>query len=161
LTRLYTRAHFAAQLEAQVNFAQRHHESFALILLDIDHFKKVNDTYGHSTGDEVLQAVARAVLSGLRRYDSGYRTGGEEMAVLLARTDSARARQIAERLRKRIEGLVCSAARGESVRVTVSCGVAQYRPGESGKDMFNRCDRRLYRAKETGRNRVVAREEAR
>jgi len=155
LTRLYSKSHFGVQLAAQVDLGSRKGEAFSLIICDIDHFKRTNDTYGHSTGDTVLAGVAKTIREALRKYDSGYRTGGEELAVLLPRTDLAGATRIAERLRTRIEGRRFKAEDGSFFRVTISCGVAQYRMAEAPEDMFNRADRRLYQAKENGRNCVV------
>lgn len=155
LTRLYTKSHFAVELESLANFAHRHKEPFSLLLLDIDHFKSVNDTYGHSAGDEVLSGVADTLRACLRKYDSGYRTGGEEMAILLPRTNVEQAAKIAERLRKRIEKEAFAIADGQRISVTVSCGVAQYRIAEPPEHLFNRCDKSLYAAKQGGRNRIV------
>ena len=154
LTGLYTKSHFRVRMEGQADFARRHQEVFSLILVDIDHFKNVNDTYGHATGDVVLAGVAKTLLSGLRKYDSGFRTGGEEMAVLLPRTDLSRAIRIAERLRSRIEKEAFKALDGSAVKITVSCGAAQYMAEEAPESLFERCDRNLYAAKKGGRNRV-------
>ncbi|MDP6438592.1 MAG: GGDEF domain-containing protein [Candidatus Brocadiia bacterium] len=156
LTHLYTKTHFADRLEGHADLARRHKEPFALILLDIDHFKRVNDTFGHAAGDEVLKGVATTVRRSLRKYDSGYRTGGEELAVLLPRTNLTRAAKIAERLRNRVQSGTFVAADGARVKVTASFGVAQYRSDEPPEDIFERCDKNLYAAKRTGRNRVVA-----
>ena len=156
LTGLYTKSHFQTQIESHADFARRHADPFSLVVIDIDHFKKVNDTYGHSTGDLVLTGVASTLLHSLRKYDSAYRTGGEEMAVLLPRTDLKRVAQIAERLRSRIEKETFAAADGRHIRVTASCGASQYRQGEPPEALFERCDRNLYAAKQSGRNRVVA-----
>lgn len=154
LTRLYSRSHFNTQLQAAVEFAQRNREPFSLILIDIDHFKKVNDTYGHATGDVVLRRVAKRIRSSLRKYDTAYRYGGEELAVLLPRTRMKHAMGTAERLRSVIEAQRFRGG-GRLVKVTVSLGVAQFEPTDDTETLFNRADRRLYRAKEQGRNRVV------
>ena len=156
LTRLYSKSHFSDQLEAHIDYTERNATDFSLITLDIDHFKQVNDTYGHASGDTVLAGVAETIRRALRKYDTGYRTGGEELAVLLPRTDLDRAAAIAERLRSRVENKSFRAEDGRRIRVTVSCGAAQHRHGEMPEAIFGRADRRLYSAKSRGRNRVVA-----
>ncbi len=156
LTQLYTRSHFDAQLQAHIELARRTGEPFSMILLDIDHFKKINDTYGHDTGDVVLSRVAARIQSRLRKYDTAYRYGGEELAVLLPRADMGQAAVTAERLRSIIEEQRFRGAQNRLVRVTVSLGVAQFEPGDDPERLFRRADQRLYRAKEQGRNQVVA-----
>lgn len=156
LTHLYSRSHFNAQLQAAIELAQRTQEPFALVLADIDHFKKVNDTYGHTTGDVVLTRVASRIRGVLRKYDSAYRYGGEELAVLLPRTRLPQAAATAERLRAAIEKKRFRGAGGDLIRVTVSIGVAQFERGDGAESVVNRADQRLYRAKRQGRNRVVA-----
>jgi len=157
LTRLYSKSHFSMQLEAHLDFAARNGADFSLILIDIDHFKKVNDTHGHASGDAVLAGVGETIRCALRKYDSGYRVGGEELAVLLPRTDLERGVLIAERLRTRVQNKRFRAEGGGRIHVTVSCGVAQSAPGDTPDAIFSRADSCLYRAKKTGRNRVVSR----
>jgi len=155
LTQLYSRSHFNAQIAAAVDFAQRAEEPFSLALLDIDHFKKINDTYGHATGDVVLAKVAGRIRQVLRKYDTAYRYGGEEIAVLLPRTRMRQAVRIAERLRASVGGRKFRGAEGKLIGVTVSLGVAQFEPSDDPDVLFSRADKRLYRAKEQGRNRVI------
>ena len=155
LTRLYSRSHFSAQLQASVELALRTRDTFSLILIDIDHFKKVNDTHGHATGDVILTRVAKRIQSSLRKYDTAYRYGGEELAALLPRTRMKQAATTAERLRSAIEEQKFRGADGKLVRVTVSLGVAQFEPTDDADSLFARADERLYRAKQEGRNRVV------
>lgn len=157
LTGLYTRRHFDWQVEAHVDLARREREKFALILMDLDHFKDVNDTYGHPSGDAVLKGVADIVRRSLRKYDTAYRSGGEEMAVLLPRSTLAEGVQIAERLRTRIERHRFKADNGAKLHVTVSIGVAQFRSADRPAALYGRADQRLYEAKECGRNQVVPR----
>jgi diguanylate cyclase (GGDEF)-like protein len=152
LTLLYSKSHFSRQLDAHVDFAVRNAQPFSLILLDIDHFKQVNDNYGHASGDVVLSGIAETIRNSLRKYDSAYRIGGEELAVLLPRTDLGRAAAIAERLRTRIEKQKFVAKENVPIRVTVSCGVAQYHAGDTSETLFSRTDQCLYSAKENGRN---------
>ncbi len=154
LTRLYTRSHFNSEMRAAVELAQRTQETFALILIDIDHFKRVNDTHGHAAGDQVLRRVANRIRTSLRKYDAAYRYGGEELAVLLPRTAMSQALITAERLRSIIEAQKVR-AQGRLISVTVSVGVAHFQPSDDGDSLFARADRRLYRAKDEGRNRVV------
>ncbi|MBM4048248.1 MAG: diguanylate cyclase, partial [Planctomycetes bacterium] len=157
LTRLYTKQHFRGQLEAYFDKCRRHKQPLALIMLDIDHFKSVNDTYGHLTGDVILAGVARALKKGLRKYDSAYRCGGEEMALLLPETTLDGGLRIAERLRKQIQSKTFTAENREKVSVTISLGVADFEPTmDVVDDLISRSDQALYAAKRAGRNRVVA-----
>jgi diguanylate cyclase (GGDEF)-like protein len=155
LTRLYSRSHFNTQLRASAEFARRSGEPFSLVLLDIDHFKKVNDKHGHASGDLVLSRVAGRIQRTLRKYDTAYRYGGEEIAALLPRTRQRQAVGIAERLRQTIEEQKFRGADNQLIPVTVSLGVAQFNPDDDVDDLFEKADKRLYRAKEQGRNRVV------
>jgi len=125
-------------------------------MLDIDHFKQVNDTYGHPVGDRVLQAVTLACLDALRQNDSLGRLGGEEFVALLPGTDAEGALLVAERLRRQVaEAATVLDEGGAELRVTVSLGIAMLEPGEaSAGDLLQRADAALYRAKEAGRNRV-------
>jgi len=149
LTGLWTKRHFLTQAQALMAAAARYGEPLTLIMVDVDHFKKVNDTHGHVTGDRVLQGVAE-ILKKKVRGGSAYRYGGEEMAVLLPKADLAGAVQVAERLRAGIE-----VHKIAGVKVTASFGVAQYEPGLADPPAFvELADRALYRAKESGRNRV-------
>ncbi len=155
LTQLYSRHHFNTQLLAHIEFSRRNTEAFSLLLIDIDHFKQVNDTYGHATGDVVLKRIAARIRSSLRKYDTGYRYGGEELAVFLPRTRMKQAIGIAERFRDLVGSQKFRSAAGKLLNVTVSVGVAQFEPTDDPETLFNRADRRLYQAKHEGRNRVV------
>ncbi len=154
LTGLANRRGFDERYTQVVQETDRYGGTTALILLDIDHFKKVNDAYGHEAGDAVLVAVAKALGEGRRTVDLTARLGGEELAVLLPQTDASGAREVAERLRKRIEGLCVATSAGDA-RVTASFGVAEYaaRAGDAAA-VFERADQALYAAKRGGRNRV-------
>ncbi|MBW7933642.1 MAG: GGDEF domain-containing protein [Gemmatimonadaceae bacterium] len=156
LTGLWNRRHFDEQLERILAETDRFGGACALVIADIDFFKKVNDTYGHDAGDVVLQHVSRVLHDGVRTVDVCARLGGEELALILPQTAPDGAAELAERLRQRIEALMVSYA-GVTIRVTVSMGVASYTAGTAGKGtLFKRADERLYRAKNCGRNRVVA-----
>jgi len=151
LTGLWTKRHFLTQAKTLMEGAGRYGEPLSLIMVDVDHFKKVNDTHGHVTGDKVLKGVAE-ILKKKVRGGSAYRYGGEEMAVLLPKADLDGAAQVAERLRAAIE-----AHKIAGVKVTASFGVAQFEVGLSDPPAFvEKADQALYKAKESGRNRVIA-----
>ena len=155
LTGLINRREWQRRLEAQHRWLGRYGDGFALLLIDVDHFKRVNDTLGHAAGDAVLVNVAQVLIASARDVDTVGRIGGEEFAVLLPRADLAAARRAAERLRQ----MLCDseiAWRGQPVRVTVSIGLALATDAEeSPEQLSERADRALYQAKQNGRNRVV------
>jgi diguanylate cyclase len=126
-----------------------------VLALDLDHFKRVNDTYGHSAGDRVLCQVAEVLRSEVRGDDEAFRLGGEEMLVLLTHCDLEGALRTADRIRARIERLVVTAG-GQRISVTVSIGVALWGGGSSFETAQDSADEALYVAKERGRNRCVA-----
>ncbi|MFC4258946.1 GGDEF domain-containing protein [Marinobacter lacisalsi] len=129
----------------------RHGDTFTLILCDLDHFKDVNDTYGHVIGDHLLQATARALREATREGDSIFRFGGEEFAVILPHTNLADGREVADRIRAGINGIRVPCG-NQQVRVTASAGVASHRLGETPDQWLARADDALYRAKNAGRN---------
>jgi len=131
--------------------ADRHNETYSLILCDLDHFKTINDSCGHVTGDIVLKRVTEVLEFTVRSSDSVYRFGGEEFAVLLPHTDQCAAVDVAERIRSAIEAIKIDCGR-HSVAVTTSCGVALHRAGENSGQWLARADEALYRAKDQGRN---------
>ena len=153
LTGLWTKRHFMSESRMAMESARRYGDPLSLIMVDIDHFKKVNDTHGHVTGDKVLQGVAEILLKKVRG-GTAFRYGGEEMAVLLPKSEAAAAVAVAERLRAAIE-----ARKIAGIRVTASFGVAQWDESlvEAG-ELVERADRALYASKENGRNRVTAAE---
>ena len=156
LTGLFNRRAVDIEVQRQWERFQRHHRSFAVLLVDIDHFKRINDTRGHAAGDEVLAQVAALLESHARSTDAVGRIGGEEFLVLLPDVDAAEALRSAERLRVLVEERELR-ARGEPLTVTVSVGIALARPGDPRAEaMIARADEALYRAKAEGRNRVVA-----
>ncbi len=141
-------------LEILINEVRRSHRSgspLSLIVFDIDHFKLINDTYGHPTGDRVLQQFVRSVGQYVRSYDYLARIGGEEFMLIVTETDGDLATDVAERLRLQVE----TESFGLDRAVTASFGVSQLRKGESYADLMHRTDERLYWAKNEGRNRVV------
>jgi diguanylate cyclase (GGDEF)-like protein len=155
LTQIHTRRYFEEALLREIARAQRYGHPFALVMFDVDHFKRVNDSYGHLAGDTVLKHVARRVQEKVRANDVVARLGGEEFAVLLPETELAGARTFAEKLRHLIASDTIDAC-GTRLGVTVSLGVAQYLPSMTSPEAFiQAADERLYDAKRAGRNRVV------
>lgn len=153
LTGAYARRYLFKQLPREIAIAQRSGKPLSILMFDLDYFKRINDTYGHSFGDEILQAVARAVSVKLRPYDIFSRYGGEEFIVVLPGTSFDEAFGIAERLRQAVESLDC----GNGVKVSISLGAAEYRYDESHEMFIERVDQYLYEAKNTGRNRASGR----
>ncbi len=151
LTGVWNRVHMDRAIEAEVARAERHQQAVSLILLDIDHFKRINDDHGHAVGDEVLQELVARLNQGLRLTDSLYRWGGEEFLILATDTGFEGAGALAERLRIK----VADAPFPDVGPVSISLGVAEYLPGESSKLWFDRADNYLYQAKNGGRNRVM------
>ncbi|HZY04471.1 MAG TPA: sensor domain-containing diguanylate cyclase [Anaeromyxobacteraceae bacterium] len=146
---------FQARLDEHLLASQRYGKRLSLILCDIDHFKSVNDTYGHPVGDQVLRGVARALLKEARATDLTARYGGEEFAVVMPETDAAGGRIIAERIREKVGALSFATELG-SLRVTVSLGVATFPDdGRRKAELVELCDACLYHAKRSGRNRTV------
>ncbi|MBW0146051.1 GGDEF domain-containing protein [Marinobacter arenosus] len=131
--------------------SDRHDEEYSLILCDLDHFKSVNDNHGHVVGDHLLQLAAECLERSLRTSDSVYRFGGEEFAILLPHTGEAGAKDVAERIREAITGIVVDCG-DETLSVTTSCGVAMHLGGESPGQWLARADDALYQAKRQGRN---------
>ncbi|MFP5501965.1 MAG: diguanylate cyclase [Candidatus Sericytochromatia bacterium] len=157
LTGLYVRTFFLSRLEEEVRRCRRYGRSVALLVLDIDHFKRFNDTYGHQTGDEVIKLVAAAIKRSLRAgIDLPGRYGGEELVIALLETPLEGAEAVAERIRETIERASLRSNQGEELRVTASIGVAVY-PGaaESAAQLFEHADQALYQSKQAGRNRVT------
>ncbi|HET7771875.1 MAG TPA: sensor domain-containing diguanylate cyclase [Chloroflexota bacterium] len=156
LTGLFNRMHFGEQLQRTLAEADRHNQPLSLVLVDVDHFKKVNDSWGHEAGDAVLKHVARILQEAVRAVDVCARYGGEEMAILMSQTDTAGAVEVAERLRARLEATVIRHA-GAEIAVTASFGVATYPETVKVKEqLFPSADKALYIAKHEGRNRVSA-----
>jgi diguanylate cyclase (GGDEF)-like protein len=152
LTGLYNRAHFAEQLQERLDFADRYLTPVSLIMVDVDHFKRVNDTFGHEAGDAVLRQVSAIIQDGVRSTDICFRYGGEELALLLPKATCSEATELAERLRQRIVETVAF-HKGAAIPVTASFGVATYLDGVSSREkLFPQADEALYRAKSDGRN---------
>ena len=154
LTQAFNRRYFNEALEREFNRSRRYARALSLIAFDIDHFKEVNDTYGHLAGDNLLRQIASAVKARLRREDVFARTGGEEFGVLLPEIGLDGARTTADKVRRIIEAMPVRHEQ-DIVTCTVSLGVATLGPGDaSGEELYRRADERLYESKQTGRNRV-------
>lgn len=158
LTGLANRKFFDMKLHEESRNAVRSGEVLCLLMVDIDHFKSFNDSYGHRIGDEVLKIVSRTLKEGIKGQDTACRYGGEEFALLLPRTGLKDATTVAEQIRARLARRTITNRRtGESYgAVTLSIGVAQYRMEEPLDQFVQRADQALYRAKNEGRNRVCA-----
>ncbi|MFN8653114.1 MAG: GGDEF domain-containing protein, partial [Gemmatimonadales bacterium] len=157
LTGLPNRSFFDERVQAELSRARRYGEPVSLAMIDIDHFKKFNDTWGHAAGDVALRGVASAILTSVRQSDLLVRYGGEEFVVLLPGMDRDAAMERVEDMRLTVEQLPLSLPRREdSARVTVSIGLAVYgSDGTQAEDLLDRADARLFEAKATGRNRLV------
>ncbi|MCM1004255.1 MAG: sensor domain-containing diguanylate cyclase [Candidatus Gastranaerophilales bacterium] len=153
LTNLNNRRQFETRLGQEISITKRQNNPLCAMMVDIDFFKKVNDTYGHAAGDEVLRTVASIIKEQLRESDIPARYGGEEFAVLLPFTKIEEAQIVGERLRKAVEAHPVTVDNVE-IAVTISMGLAEYNKIESGEELFERADKALYEAKKGGRNRV-------
>lgn len=155
LTQLPNRRDMNETIENEVGRSTRTRKPFCFIFIDIDHFKNVNDTYGHAAGDEILKAVSGMVRSLLRKYDVLARYGGEEFLALLPETDLEGALIVAERFREQVESMTIEYGE-HKIKVTITLGVAQYDYGLGADRSIQLADKALYEGKESGRNKVVA-----
>lgn len=154
LTGVFNRRHFFERAQAEFQRAHRYRHELAVLVFDVDFFKKLNDTYGHQVGDRALQAVAQASRQQLRNTDVLARLGGEEFAVLLPETSLANAAQLAERLRLALAYLTLADGQ-QPIQLTASFGVSAWQEADADVEaMLHRADSEMYRAKQTGRNRV-------
>ena len=157
LTEVYNRRVLMERLEQEWNRTRRYSTTVAFIMCDIDHFKAVNDTHGHPTGDQVLERIATLLRKSVRSSDMVGRYGGEEFGIIMVNADRDSAASAAERYRSKIESMDLHSRKGE-FRVTVSFGVADSRGKDSVNQLVTAADRALYKAKETGRNTVCTEE---
>ena len=141
-------------LQREIDMARRHSTPLSLLMLDIDHFKRINDTHGHAAGDKVLRAVAASIKGQLRNVDMVFRYGGEEFLILLSNTGREAAAMVGERLRFATQAKEYLAD-GKSIELTVSLGCSTLLPGESAESLLRRADSALYVAKREGRNRLA------
>ena len=152
LTGVYTRGMLFTILESEYERFKRYKKPFCLVMVDVDHFKQINDTQGHATGDIVLAGVARTMKKNIRNTDSVGRYGGEEFIILLPETGGNEALVVVEKIRQKI----ASREFYSSGRVTVSCGIAEMdETAASVEDLISAADKKMYRAKQSGRDRVV------
>jgi diguanylate cyclase (GGDEF)-like protein len=157
LTRLRNNRFFDPLLERQLALADRDHRPLSLLMIDLDHFKKFNDTYGHPAGDEALMAFAATITGAVRESDTVARYGGEEFVVCLPNTDLDAAIAVAESLRSAVEQLIIEISPGRYARVTATIGVAStMASGHNRMVLMRAVDQALYRGKQAGRNRVQA-----
>ncbi len=156
LTQLYTYRYFELRLRNEFERASRYHVPLSLVFVDVDHFKRINDTYGHEEGNIVLRAIAELLRKHSRRVDLVARYGGEEFCVILPQTELEGAEHYAEFLRKAVEESPISLRGGETIRVTISLGVSSYPrfPVTSSEELVKLTDLGVYQAKQTGRNQV-------
>lgn len=150
LTGLYNRRYFNETLKSEAERSRRYGSYLSLVIFDVDHFKRYNDTYGHTEGDRVLSKIGDLLKGCIRQTDAGCRYGGEEFAVILPQTGLDRALLVAERIRE----IIASRTRSLNNGVTISAGVSQFRSHSSIEDLISVSDNALYEAKRGGRNRV-------
>jgi len=155
LTQLPNREAWQERLMFEFNRWQRYQKPLTVCVIDIDLFKRVNDSYGHKAGDRVLQLVARELRTRLRETDFIARYGGEEFVLLLPETEAEAARTVVDQLRERVAGLPFHFG-GEPVSVTFSAGLTEFREGDAVESVFDRADRALYQAKDAGRNQTTS-----
>lgn len=160
LTKALSRSEIESQIIQEIKRSERSKHPIAFVMLDIDHFKKVNDTYGHAIGDVVLQSLANYCSSQLRTIDAFGRVGGEEFLMMLTDTEESEALLVAERIREGVASLVCAEVAGDEIKIQISLGVSVYEPGLDApetpiqlmKKYFKRSDLAMYKAKQSGRN---------
>jgi diguanylate cyclase (GGDEF)-like protein len=134
----------------------RYKHPLSLLLLDIDHFKEYNDTFGHLEGDKVLVRISQIIRSCLRKLDTAYRYGGEEFTVILPETNCQEAKTVAERIRNAVKADKFVPEAQKEVTITISIGVTQYSPEEELSAFIQRADKAMYASKQEGRNKVTA-----
>jgi diguanylate cyclase (GGDEF)-like protein len=156
LTGLYNRRHFIELAESELARVRRTGTPLSLAMVDIDHFKRVNDVFGHAVGDLALKELAVAMRETLRGSDVPARFGGEEFVLLLTDTALEGALSVTERLRERVGRTEVRVADDRVARFTISAGVAELGPGEAFESLLARADEALYRAKDEGRNRILS-----
>lgn len=156
LTQLYNLRQFYKQLNAEIYRYKRYLRPVSLLFLDIDHFKKYNDAYGHLQGDKVLVRLGRIIKSCLRTMDSAYRYGGEEFTVILPETKCEETLIVATRIKNLMETEKFIPVSGNIVKVTISIGITEYRPDERISNFVQRADKAMYIAKQKGRNKIAS-----
>ncbi len=154
LTGSYNRSALDASLERETSLAHRHDTPLTVMMLDLDHFKKINDIHGHMTGDRVLKTFVETLNRCVRNSDQVFRYGGEEFTLLLRNTNLEGAKPLAERIRREVEGMEVIRD-GATVKATVSMGVTQLENDDGVRELMERADKALYQSKANGRNKVT------
>lgn len=150
LTEIYNRQYFMNTLEKEIERSTRNNTCLAMVLFDIDDFKKVNDGYGHYIGDQVLTTITKSVSNIIRKYDTFGRLGGEEFGIILPELREADTIDLCERIRHNVEELDF-----ETITVTISIGVAMFCKGDNQHSLYQKSDDAMYRAKNCGKNKVI------
>lgn len=155
LTGLFNSRHMHERLQDEVERAQRYARPLSVLVVDADHFKCVNDNFGHLVGDLVLQGLAKVIRECLRRADNGFRYGGEEFVIIMPEAAASSAISLAERMRRLFAEQIVHSELQEEIRCTISIGVAEFNKEETARQLLHRADEATFRAKRSGRNRVV------
>jgi diguanylate cyclase (GGDEF)-like protein len=156
LTKLYNKRYFDEKLKSEIALVKNLGDPLSLLILDLDNFKKINDTHGHPVGDQVLRRLGEIVQASIRETDCACRYGGEEFAVILPGTDREKSLDVAERIRQAMAADIFETSRGNKFSITVSIGLGQYITGETCAELIRRTDQALYQAKGRGKNQTVA-----
>jgi len=157
LTGLYNRNKMESILSDEIQRASRYNHNISIFMLDIDHFKSVNDTYGHGVGDDVLKYIAKVIDNSIRTTDYAARYGGEEFIIILPETDILKSEELAERLRKDIADSQFTTKCNKDIRVTVSIGISSFpNNANTTHDLLKSADTAMYNAKDAGRNKVMS-----
>ena len=155
LTGLFNKRWFSSKLRSEIEHSRRLSHPLSLMVVDVDHFKRFNDTYGHAAGDRVLTGLGEIIFSGIRDWDIGCRYGGEEFAFILPAADIETATRVSERLREEFGAASFSMDTTDGLCATISIGVAHFAPREDHDQLFEKADKALYFAMQNGRSRVV------
>ena len=155
LTHAYNRRFFMARLEIEAERARRGSLPLSLVMIDVDHFKAINDAHGHAVGDNVLERIAHTLIATMRPYDLVARYGGEEFVALMPGTTHGQAAEVAERVRTAVEGMALRTQGSAPLTITASLGIGSLVEGEAPTAMLERADRAMYLAKREGRNRCI------
>ena len=155
LTELFNSRHFYAQLGDEIQRSERYLHPLALIFIDIDHFKTINDTYGHMVGDQALLLIAKKMQASLRSQDTAYRFAGDEFTIILPETTSDNAKFVTDRIKAEMEKESLVIREQEIAKITLSMGVAEYQRNEKKEQFVHRADVTMYEAKKKGRNSIA------
>jgi len=153
LTKLHNRRSFQETINNEIHRANRYKHDLTLLIIDIDHFKRINDTYGHKYGDEVLKKIGKTFIKNTRKSDTVARYGGEEFTIIFPETNLEGAKDKGEIIRLAVRKTHFQPSRGNIEKITISLGTSQYKPNENAHSLIQRADENLYRAKREGRDR--------